>query len=128
MKLTQQLLQVDDTWETLDGNAVYSAGCPAVWRLSAPRNCDLTAVCAHLRKALLEPLTNYAIQDAECPAILGNKGGCALNSARTPSSDVKSDRLLTKDRPFARSQESIGLSLIRQAEQRVSGLPPATEA
>jgi len=33
-----------------------------------------------------------------------------------------------KDRQFAVSQESFGVSLLRQARQRVSGLPPAPEA
>ena len=32
-----------------------------------------------------------------------------------------------KDRQFAVSQETFGVSLLRQARQRVSGLPPATE-
>jgi hypothetical protein len=32
-----------------------------------------------------------------------------------------------KDRQFAVAQESFGVSLLRQARQRVSGLPPATE-
>jgi len=33
-----------------------------------------------------------------------------------------------KDRQFAASQESFGVSLLRQARQRVSGLPPLLEA
>jgi len=32
-----------------------------------------------------------------------------------------------KDRQFAQSQESFGISLLRQASQRASGLPSATE-
>ena len=33
-----------------------------------------------------------------------------------------------KDRQFAVAEESFGVSLLRQARQRVSGLPPATES
>jgi len=135
MKMKQQLLELEDAWETLDGYAVHSDGCPTVWGQGGACSCSLTAVRARLRKAVLELLTHYALHDAECPAVLGNKCDCGLDSARrrlrflarTPPSDVKGDSLPTKDRQFAQSQESFGVSLLRQARQRVSGLPPATE-
>ena len=133
--LKQQLLEVEDAWATLDGYAVHSAGCPTVWGQSAGCNCNLSAVRARLRKAVLDLLTTYGIHDAECPAVLGNRCDCGLDSARrrlrrlvhTPPPERKGEGLSPTDRHVAQAQTAFGVSLLRQARQRVSGLAPATE-
>lgn len=133
--LKQQLLEVEDAWAFLDGYAVHFAGCLTVWGQRAGCNCNLSAVRARLRKAVLDLLTTYALHDAECPAVLGHRCDCGLDSARrrlrrlvhTPPPERKGDSLPPTDRPAAQAQTAFGVSLLRQARQGVRGLAPVTE-
>jgi hypothetical protein len=135
MKLKEHLLELEDAWRILDGYAVHAAGCPRVWGMGGACNCGLTAVRDRLRRAVLDLVMHYGIHDAECPAVLGNKCDCGLDSARRrlrlfarPSRpDVTGGTLPPTDRGAAESQEAFGISLLRQAQQRVRGVPPATE-
>lgn len=135
MNLKEHLLELEDAWRILDGYAVHSAGCPRVWGAGGACNCGLAVVRDRLRSAVLELVTHYGIHDAECPAILGHKCDCGLDSARRrlrllvheSRPDVVGGALPPKERDAAESQEAFGISLLRQAQERVRGVPPAAE-
>jgi hypothetical protein len=97
-----RLLEVEGARNVLDGHAAHAAGCPTIREADGACDCGLTAARARRRKAVLELLTHYAVHDAGCPGLLGNKCVCGLDSARrqpqalawTPSPNVTGDSLL----------------------------------
>ena len=80
--MKRRLLELEGAWKVLDGHAAHAAGCPTIWEADGACDCGLTAARARLRKAVLELVSHYALHDAGCPGLLGNKCDCGLDSAR----------------------------------------------